>query len=269
MSMELPGGRLAGGHPRATRRARWTTCASPGARWRRQVERHPARARRDATLGIGAGQMSRVDSSRIAVMKARDHGFDLAGAALASDAFFPFRDGVDAAAAAGVRAIIQPGGSVRDEEVIAAADEHGIAMVFTGRRLFRHSRGRGAGRHRGRALGHGREPRAGRHRRSTRAPWRWGAAGWTWRTATSRPPPRGAEAAGGDPGAGPGLRGGVHHPHGRGHPAGAHRRRGAAGRPSSPVATASGRGRATPRPPQLPAGGAGRGGGAREAPRAS
>ncbi|HWK89267.1 MAG TPA: bifunctional phosphoribosylaminoimidazolecarboxamide formyltransferase/IMP cyclohydrolase [Longimicrobium sp.] len=95
-------------------------------------------ARGGMALGIGAGQMSRVDASRIAVMKARDNGFDLAGAALASDAFFPFRDGVDAAAEAGVRAIIQPGGSVRDEEVIAAADEHGIAMVFTGRRLFRH-----------------------------------------------------------------------------------------------------------------------------------
>jgi phosphoribosylaminoimidazolecarboxamide formyltransferase/IMP cyclohydrolase len=95
-------------------------------------------ARGGTALGIGAGQMSRVDSSRIAVMKARDNGFDLTGAALASDAFFPFRDGVDAAAEAGIRAIIQPGGSVRDEEVVAAADEHGIAMVFTGRRLFRH-----------------------------------------------------------------------------------------------------------------------------------
>ncbi|HEY0150803.1 MAG TPA: bifunctional phosphoribosylaminoimidazolecarboxamide formyltransferase/IMP cyclohydrolase, partial [Longimicrobium sp.] len=95
-------------------------------------------ARGGMALGIGAGQMSRVDSSRIAVMKAHDNGFDLAGAALASDAFFPFRDGVDAAAQAGVRAIIQPGGSVRDDEVIAAANEHGIAMVFTGRRLFRH-----------------------------------------------------------------------------------------------------------------------------------
>ena len=90
------------------------------------------------TLGIGAGQMSRVDSSRIAVMKANDQGAQLTGAALASDAFFPFRDGVDAAAAAGVKAIIQPGGSVRDEEVIQAANEHGMAMVFTGRRVFRH-----------------------------------------------------------------------------------------------------------------------------------
>ncbi len=95
-------------------------------------------ARDGATLGIGAGQMSRVDSSRLAVSKAADAGLDLAGCALASDAFFPFRDGVDAAAEAGVRAIIQPGGSVRDEEVIAAADAHDMAMVFTGRRLFRH-----------------------------------------------------------------------------------------------------------------------------------
>ena len=95
-------------------------------------------ARDERTIGIGAGQMSRVDSSRIAVMKARDIDADIAGAALASDAFFPFRDGVDAAAQAGVRAIVQPGGSVRDEEVIAAADEHGIAMLFTGRRVFRH-----------------------------------------------------------------------------------------------------------------------------------
>ena len=91
-----------------------------------------------ATLGIGAGQMSRVDSSRIAVRKAREAGLDLDGCTLASDAFFPFRDGVDAAADAGASAIVQPGGSVRDEEVIAAADSHKIAMVFTGRRLFRH-----------------------------------------------------------------------------------------------------------------------------------
>ena len=91
-----------------------------------------------ATVGIGAGQMSRVDSSRIAVQKAADAGLSLTGAVLASDAFFPFRDGVDTAAEAGISAIIQPGGSVRDEEVIGAANEHGIAMVFTGRRLFRH-----------------------------------------------------------------------------------------------------------------------------------
>ena len=95
-------------------------------------------AKGGATLGIGAGQMSRVDSSRIAVRKAGEAGLDLEGCTLASDAFFPFRDGVDAAAAAGARAIVQPGGSVRDQEVIEAADEHGIAMVFTGRRLFRH-----------------------------------------------------------------------------------------------------------------------------------
>ena len=91
-----------------------------------------------ATLGIGAGQMSRVDSSRIAVQKAADAGLDLTGAVLASDAFFPFRDGADAAAEAGVRAIVQPGGSMRDDEVIEAANEHGMAMVFTEQRLFRH-----------------------------------------------------------------------------------------------------------------------------------
>jgi phosphoribosylaminoimidazolecarboxamide formyltransferase/IMP cyclohydrolase len=95
-------------------------------------------AQSEATIGIGAGQMSRVDSSRLAVLKAADQNANVRGAVLASDAFFPFRDGVDAAAVAGVTAIIQPGGSVRDEEVIAAADEHGIAMVFTGRRVFRH-----------------------------------------------------------------------------------------------------------------------------------
>ena len=90
------------------------------------------------TLGIGAGQMSRVDSSKLAVRKAGDAGLDLMGCALASDAFFPFRDGVDAAAEAGAGAIVQPGGSIRDDEVIQAANEHGITMVFTGRRLFRH-----------------------------------------------------------------------------------------------------------------------------------
>jgi phosphoribosylaminoimidazolecarboxamide formyltransferase/IMP cyclohydrolase len=95
-------------------------------------------AHKQRTLGIGAGQMSRVDASRIAVMKAHDQGASLTGAALASDAFFPFRDGVDAAAAAGINAVIQPGGSVRDEEVIAAANEHGMTMIFTGRRVFRH-----------------------------------------------------------------------------------------------------------------------------------
>jgi len=91
-----------------------------------------------ATLGIGAGQMSRVYSARIAALKAADEGLELAGAVMASDAFFPFRDGVDAAAGYGVRAVIQPGGSRRDEEIIAAADEHGMAMVFTGMRHFRH-----------------------------------------------------------------------------------------------------------------------------------
>jgi phosphoribosylaminoimidazolecarboxamide formyltransferase/IMP cyclohydrolase len=95
-------------------------------------------ARDGATIGIGAGQMSRVDAAFMAVHKAATAGHETTGAALASDAYFPFRDGVDQAAVAGVRAIVQPGGSVRDAEVIAAADEHGIAMVFTGARLFRH-----------------------------------------------------------------------------------------------------------------------------------
>jgi phosphoribosylaminoimidazolecarboxamide formyltransferase/IMP cyclohydrolase len=90
------------------------------------------------TIGIGAGQMSRVYSAKIAGIKATDEGLTVPGSVMASDAFFPFRDGIDAAAEAGITAIIQPGGSVRDEEVIAAADEHGMAMVFTGMRHFRH-----------------------------------------------------------------------------------------------------------------------------------
>jgi phosphoribosylaminoimidazolecarboxamide formyltransferase/IMP cyclohydrolase len=90
------------------------------------------------TIGVGAGQMSRVNSARIAVIKAEQAGLDVQGSVMASDAFFPFRDGIDQAAAAGITAVIQPGGSLRDEEVIAAADEHGMAMVFTGMRHFRH-----------------------------------------------------------------------------------------------------------------------------------
>lgn len=90
------------------------------------------------TLGVGAGQMSRVDSARIASIKAENAGLTLAGSAVASDAFFPFRDGLDVVVAAGATCVIQPGGSVRDDEVIAAADEHGIAMVLTGTRHFRH-----------------------------------------------------------------------------------------------------------------------------------
>jgi phosphoribosylaminoimidazolecarboxamide formyltransferase/IMP cyclohydrolase len=86
-------------------------------------------------VGVGAGQQNRLDAARIAVEKA---GSRAGGAVAASDAFFPFRDGLDALAAAGVRAVIQPGGSVRDGEVVAAADEHGVAMVFTGERHFRH-----------------------------------------------------------------------------------------------------------------------------------
>ncbi|WP_367026914.1 bifunctional phosphoribosylaminoimidazolecarboxamide formyltransferase/IMP cyclohydrolase [Methylococcus sp. ANG] len=90
------------------------------------------------TVGIGAGQMSRVYSARIAAIKAQDEGLSVAGSVVASDAYFPFRDGIDAAAEAGVTAVIHPGGSIRDPEVIAAADEHGMAMVFTGIRHFRH-----------------------------------------------------------------------------------------------------------------------------------
>ena len=90
------------------------------------------------TIGVGAGQMSRIYSARIAAIKAADAGLDVKGSVLASDAFFPFRDGLDAAADVGVTAVIQPGGSMRDDEVIASADEHGIAMVFTGMRHFRH-----------------------------------------------------------------------------------------------------------------------------------
>jgi phosphoribosylaminoimidazolecarboxamide formyltransferase/IMP cyclohydrolase len=91
-----------------------------------------------ATLGVGAGQMSRVDSTRIASIKAKNAGLSLRGSVAASDAFFPFRDGLDVVARAGARAVIQPGGSMRDTEVIAAANEHGIAMLFTGMRHFRH-----------------------------------------------------------------------------------------------------------------------------------
>lgn len=90
------------------------------------------------TIGVGAGQMSRVYSAKIAGIKAADEGLEVKGSVMASDAFFPFRDGIDAAAAAGIEAIIQPGGSMRDQEVIDAADEHGMAMVFTGMRHFRH-----------------------------------------------------------------------------------------------------------------------------------
>ena len=90
------------------------------------------------TIGVGAGQMSRVNSARIAAIKAEHAGLEVKGSVMASDAFFPFRDGIDSAAAAGIAAVIQPGGSMRDEEVIASADEHGMAMVFTGMRHFRH-----------------------------------------------------------------------------------------------------------------------------------
>jgi phosphoribosylaminoimidazolecarboxamide formyltransferase/IMP cyclohydrolase len=90
------------------------------------------------TIGVGAGQMSRVYSTKIAAIKAEDEGLSVTGSVMASDAFFPFRDGIDSAAKHGISAIIQPGGSMRDDEVIAAANEHGLAMVFTGMRHFRH-----------------------------------------------------------------------------------------------------------------------------------
>ena len=92
----------------------------------------------DQLIGVGAGQTNRLDSARIAVMRARELGLETAGTVCASDAFFPFRDGLDVVARAGATAVIQPGGSVRDPEVIAAADEHGIALVTTGLRHFRH-----------------------------------------------------------------------------------------------------------------------------------
>jgi len=92
----------------------------------------------DQALGVGAGQMSRVDAARLAVMRAREHGHQTRGAAVASDAFFPFRDGLDVVAEAGATAVIHPGGSIRDDEVVAAADGHGMAMVLTGIRHFKH-----------------------------------------------------------------------------------------------------------------------------------
>ena len=95
-------------------------------------------AKDSMTIGVGAGQMSRVYSAKIAGIKAADENLEVKGSVMASDAFFPFRDGIDAAAAAGIKAVIQPGGSMRDAEVIAAADEHGMTMVFTGVRHFRH-----------------------------------------------------------------------------------------------------------------------------------
>ena len=95
-------------------------------------------AKNRQTIGIGAGQMSRVNSARIAAIKAEHAGLTVQGAVMASDAFFPFRDGIDNAAKVGIQCVIQPGGSMRDEEVIAAADAHGMAMVFTGMRHFRH-----------------------------------------------------------------------------------------------------------------------------------
>ena len=95
-------------------------------------------ATKSQLVGVGAGQMSRVDSSRLAIIKAGNAGLSTKGSVGASDAFFPFRDGIDEAANAGATAAVQPGGSVRDQEVIEAADEHNMAMIFTGMRHFRH-----------------------------------------------------------------------------------------------------------------------------------
>jgi phosphoribosylaminoimidazolecarboxamide formyltransferase/IMP cyclohydrolase len=95
-------------------------------------------ARRDHVVGVGAGQMNRVDSARLAVARAREVGLPTEGAVCASDAFFPFRDGLEVIARAGATAVIHPGGSLRDDEVVAAADEHDMAMVLTGLRHFRH-----------------------------------------------------------------------------------------------------------------------------------
>ena len=95
-------------------------------------------AHEQMTIGVGAGQMSRVYSTRVAALKAADEKLEVRGSVMASDAFFPFRDGLDVAAQFGIRAVIQPGGSKRDDEVIAAANEHDIAMIFTGMRHFRH-----------------------------------------------------------------------------------------------------------------------------------
>ena len=94
--------------------------------------------RDNQTIGIGAGQMSRIDSAKIAASKAIERGFETSGCSMASDAFFPFRDGIDAAAEIGITSVIQPGGSMRDEEVIQAADEADMVMLFTGVRHFRH-----------------------------------------------------------------------------------------------------------------------------------
>jgi len=95
-------------------------------------------AKDNMTIGVGAGQMSRINSARIAGIKAEHANLQVTGSVMASDAFFPFRDGIDAAHEAGISAIIQPGGSIKDNEVIAAANTHGISMVFTGMRHFRH-----------------------------------------------------------------------------------------------------------------------------------
>ena len=115
----------------------WEMCALAGFLVGREVA-DKMLARNEATLGIGAGQMSRIDASELAVRKATKSELDLKGSVVASDAFFPFRDGIDQASEAGIRSVIQPGGSIRDDEVIEAVDEHDMSMVFTGERVFKH-----------------------------------------------------------------------------------------------------------------------------------
>ncbi len=129
-----PGGDRAHAH----RGRRCATCCSPGGSPNSSNPMPSSTARDGMTIGVGAGQMSRINSARIAGIKAEHAGLEVPGSVMASDAFFPFRDGLDSAAEAGITAVIQPGGSMRDEEVIAAANEHGMAMVFTGMRHFRH-----------------------------------------------------------------------------------------------------------------------------------
>ncbi len=134
---------------RSRRRSRSSRSARPprrscrGLRFGWRVAKHAKSnaivlATADQVVGVGAGQMNRVDSARIAVMRARELGLETKGSVCASDAFFPFRDGLDVVAKAGATAVIHPGGSVRDEEVVAAADEHGMAMVVCGIRHFKH-----------------------------------------------------------------------------------------------------------------------------------
>jgi phosphoribosylaminoimidazolecarboxamide formyltransferase/IMP cyclohydrolase len=134
---------LDGGALRTVTRRAPTAAEAAALRFAWRVAKHAKSnaivlATAEQVVGVGAGQMNRLDSARLAVMRAREVGLATEGAVCASDAFFPFRDGLDVVAEAGASAVIQPGGSLRDREVIAAADERGLAMVFTGIRHFRH-----------------------------------------------------------------------------------------------------------------------------------